>query len=340
MPYASFRLRSSNVMSKIEFGGMSTLRVADFRTKVAEKLSLPEEEIELYQGTIRLRDDATVQQYSTVEVEKNSGAQRKVSATARRDAKDKANNVKHIITSEQNVLAVGGKYNNYYTTVNQTDQPASGGRDGDEEDNPELARIKEIQQRAEEGLSDVRMERRRAPIRMDSKGPPPPGYICHNCGKGGHYIHDCPDPKKKMATVAAPTGIPESLLVECSADDPARCVTRDGRFVKRIVANGYIPLGDGVDEANRAPMPEDWKCAVCHQLLDKAVSLDCCKTRACSSCVEKYISDNGAECFGCDDYICLDDVEPLTQLREDIIQYKKSGVVPPQPAGQKRPREE
>ena len=145
-----------------------------------------------------------------------------------------------------------------------------------------------------------------------------------------------------MATVGAPTGIPESLLVECSADDPARCVTRDGRFVKRIVANGYIPLGEGVDEASRAPMPEDWKCGICHLLLEKAVQLDCCKTRACGNCVEKYVTEKGAECFGCDDYISLDDLEPLTQLREDIAQYKKTGAVPPQTgtAGQKRPREE
>ena len=189
MSYASFRLRSSNVMNRIDFGGMSTVRVVDFRAKVADKLCLPEEEIELYHQGALLRDDATVSQYSMVDVEKNSGVQRKISATARRDAKDKANNVRHIVTSGQNVLAVGGKNNNYYTIVNQSDQPAAPtmvGRDG-EEDDPELAKMMELRQ---EGVSDVRPERRRAPVRVDSKGPPPAAYICRNCGHGGHFIHD------------------------------------------------------------------------------------------------------------------------------------------------------
>ena len=334
MSYASFRLRASNIMNRIDFGGMVSLRVADFRTKVAEKLSIPEEEIELYQGNTLLRDEAMVDQYSMVDVEKNSGFQRKVSATARRDARDKANNVRHVVTSQLNVLAVGGRYNNYITTVNQTEDPV----DPNAEDNPELARMMELQQRVGEDLGDVRLERRRAPIRVDSKGPPPSGYICHNCGHGGHYIHDCPEPKKKLATVAAPTGIPESLLVECAADDPARCVTRDGRFVKRVVdKKSYVPLGDGVEEGQREAVPEEWKCAVCKQLMEKAVALECCKTRACSSCVEKHVSEKGADCFGCDDYISLDDLEPLLELREQIAQYKKSGVAV---VGGKRSREE
>ncbi|CCW69482.1 unnamed protein product [Phytomonas sp. Hart1] len=68
--------------------------------------------------------------------------------------------------------------------------------------------------------------------------PPPRGYICHNCGKGGHYIQHCPSAKggKYMRMLSLPVGIPESMLVECAMDDPApKFITRDHRLVKRRV---------------------------------------------------------------------------------------------------------
>ncbi|KAK7201300.1 nucleic acid binding protein [Novymonas esmeraldas] len=68
--------------------------------------------------------------------------------------------------------------------------------------------------------------------------PPPKGYICHNCGKGGHLIQHCPSAKggKAMKVLSFPVGIPESMLVECTMDDPApKFITRDHRLVKRRV---------------------------------------------------------------------------------------------------------
>ncbi|KAG5466886.1 hypothetical protein LSCM1_01063 [Leishmania martiniquensis] len=68
--------------------------------------------------------------------------------------------------------------------------------------------------------------------------PPPKGYICHNCGKGGHLIQHCPSSKggKAMKVLSFPVGIPESMLVECTMDDPApKFITRDHRLVKRRV---------------------------------------------------------------------------------------------------------
>ncbi|XQJ31238.1 nucleic acid binding protein, putative [Leishmania guyanensis] len=72
----------------------------------------------------------------------------------------------------------------------------------------------------------------------ESFRPPPKGYICHNCGKGGHLIQHCPSAKggKVMKVLSFPVGIPESMLVECTMDDPApKFITRDHRLVKRRV---------------------------------------------------------------------------------------------------------
>ncbi|KPI85455.1 hypothetical protein ABL78_5476 [Leptomonas seymouri] len=68
--------------------------------------------------------------------------------------------------------------------------------------------------------------------------PPPKGYICHNCGKGGHLIQHCPSAKggKALKMLSFPVGIPESMLEECTMDDPApKFITRDHRLVKRRV---------------------------------------------------------------------------------------------------------
>lgn len=86
------------------------------------------------------------------------------------------------------------------------------------------------------------------------RGPPPPGYVCHNCGNGGHRIEDCPKPRSATGfkRIAPPDGIAESLLVPCAEDDPARCVTRDGRFVKRAVATDMFVAVAGVGGAAAA----------------------------------------------------------------------------------------
>jgi uncharacterized membrane protein YgcG/DNA-directed RNA polymerase subunit RPC12/RpoP len=73
---------------------------------------------------------------------------------------------------------------------------------------------------------------------MENFRPPPKGYICHNCGKGGHLIQHCPSAKggKALKMLSFPVGIPESMLEECTMDDPApKFITRDHRLVKRRV---------------------------------------------------------------------------------------------------------
>lgn len=73
-----------------------------------------------------------------------------------------------------------------------------------------------------------------------SHEPPGPGYICHRCGKKGHWIQDCPTnsnpdwndkPKLKRTT-----GIPRSMLktVEQPTDEQRKAgvmITSDGDFV-------------------------------------------------------------------------------------------------------------
>ena len=49
------------------------------------------------------------------------------------------------------------------------------------------------------------------------RGELPVGYVCHRCGKGGHFIAECPtlgDPAFDVKRVRQPHGIPTTLLVK------------------------------------------------------------------------------------------------------------------------------
>lgn len=71
-----------------------------------------------------------------------------------------------------------------------------------------------------------------------STAAPPPTYICHRCGQGGHFINHCPtngDPKYDFVRVKNSTGIPKTFLVPVSASEaalPGTLLTPGGGLAK------------------------------------------------------------------------------------------------------------
>ncbi|RNF12037.1 nucleic acid binding protein [Trypanosoma rangeli] len=194
--------------------------------------------------------------------------------------------------------------------------------------------------------------------REDSFRPPPPGYICHNCGKRGHLIQHCPAARgaKGLKVLSLPTGIPETMLVECTMDDPAaKFVTRDGRLVKRRLDNssftGVVTTAadmadvpkksdtnlksgtnghskDPVDGADVKPTEESkLLCGWDKVLAKNAMKAICCSTLFCETCfnqkVEELISRDETEgepllCPGCNKPLSVCDVTAAVEERKII----------------------
>lgn len=162
---------------------------------------------------------------------------------------------------------------------------------------------------------------------LESFRPPPKDYICHNCGKGGHLIQHCPSAKggKAPKMLSFPVGIPESMLEECTMDDPApKFITRDNRLVKRrvdpsaftaISIAGMEPSsssttkpdgdeahdldttasvnggegGSGTAASSTTPPPVESKylCIVDHVIARDAMKMPCCGRLMCNDCFAK-----------------------------------------------------
>lgn len=208
----------------------------------------------------------------------------------------------------------------------------------------------------------------------DSFHPPQKGYICHNCGKGGHFIQHCPSAKggKHMKVLSAPIGIPESMLVECTMDDPApKFITRDHRLVKRRLDSGalsgvaILSTGDGSvssptssesftsaqakDHVAISPTsgtavetvepPNELLCLIDNIMAKEAMKVPCCGRLMCRSCfnaiVEEALSRN------IDDDVastCPGCGEPL--LMDDVTDAtKERRLIEEQLSSRKRARE-
>lgn len=164
------------------------------------------------------------------------------------------------------------------------------------------------------------------------KGAVPPNYICHSCGKGGHYIQDCPDAQKGEAKrFSAPVGIAEAKLERVSADDPGpKYVTRDGQWVRRKLDSGALATNIPVRTEN---IPSEIQCTWCNGVCVEAQELPCCDAVVCGPCLDKAVNENDCTCQSCEESIVLDDVLPCDEMREKVAQWRRHGQA------EKRPRE-
>ncbi|CCW62144.1 unnamed protein product [Phytomonas sp. EM1] len=187
--------------------------------------------------------------------------------------------------------------------------------------------------------------------REDTFQPPPRGYLCHNCGKGGHYIQHCPSAKggKYLRMLSLPVGIPESMLVECAMDDPApKFITRDRRLVKRRVdASAFheVTLMDTVggitagkewetpstppppplESSDSLPLPEAvdlvekrkaYECIMDGKLAVVPMRMPCCRRLLCKGCFDAMVEAAFAEDVG-DGLVCPNCSEPL--ILDDVV---------------------
>jgi hypothetical protein len=124
--------------------------------------------------------------------------------------------------------------------------------------------------------------------------PPPANYICHACGKGGHFIEHCPNRTRMDGKrFLLPTGISEANLERVAADDPtAKFITKDGHWVRRRVDGTAFASAAPADESTA---PEELRCPRCKKLFEQALELPCCEKFICSPCLDALVAEGGED---------------------------------------------
>ena len=175
---------------------------------------------------------------------------------------------------------------------------------------------------------------------------PPPNYVCHRCGVGGHWIYNCPtngDPEFDVKKVRAPSGIPVEKLVTSDEgtlvmpDGTVGDVMADEGLLHKEVNGAALTWGLTGGKAGMASdaiggkgppvaVPDEFKCPICAELITDAVLISCCQTSFCDSCIRTYLIRE-ERCYQCGDTeVLCDDLTPNVKLRKEITFFVRSGV--------------
>uniref|UniRef100_A0A8C6NI97 RBBP6 ligase n=1 Tax=Nothobranchius furzeri TaxID=105023 RepID=A0A8C6NI97_NOTFU len=160
----------------------------------------------------------------------------------------------------------------------------------------------------------------------------PENYTCYRCRNTGHHIRNCPMNGDKNfqgpPKIRKSTGIPNSLLVEVK--DPSIkgvMLTNCGRYaIPAIDAEAYavgkkekppfIPLEQPKCESKGDPVPAEFLCLMCRDLLGDAVVIPCCGSSYCDDCIRSALLDS-------EDHVCptcgQSDVSPDTLVANRFL---------------------
>lgn len=337
----TFSLRGQSYTSIIPLDADSK-KCRDVRALIAEKLCTQEDDIALYPSgsPVAIHLDEDIRAYSLLEVVRgllntSNSSNRTLTAAQQKQRKD-AKDVKVIIGASGSVVTLQrGVYGSSSETGSSTTTATTGGASTEDE----MIRKMQEQVAQETGVDGGGFRRPGPRPGSDAAAAavpfrePPKGYICHNCGKGGHHINHCPEARNgfnKVKLLQAPVGIPESMLERCDPSDTrAKFVTRDGvTVVRKAVANASEMLIDTSAAHGRsavADAPDHLVCKLCKKALSKAVRTPCCDIACCESCLldapsvgKADVDDGPPTCPLCDEPLMIDDIQADVKARKEL----------------------
>ncbi|XP_034443294.1 E3 ubiquitin-protein ligase RBBP6-like [Hippoglossus hippoglossus] len=179
------------------------------------------------------------------------------------------------------------------------------------------------------------------PIHYSKKavGPPPAHYTCHRCGKGGHYIGQCPMLLDKNGKGPKPVrickGIPQSFMVKAEPGTQGAMLTSTGEYaIPAIDAKAYaqgkkerppfVPHEQSSSEDDADPIPDELLCPICNDLMTDAVVIPCCGNNYCDDCIRTALLDSEEHvCFTCKQSdVSPDNLIANKFLRQAVNNYK------------------
>lgn len=172
---------------------------------------------------------------------------------------------------------------------------------------------------------------------------PPPAYVCHRCGKTGHFIRECPEnnnpdfvnqPRVRHGVPGVPRTFLQPVADGATLDEGGSTLARDpegnvvviacdtSRF-DRLVQQGAGNAAGGMDASDVAAMTRDapahYLCRISEKLLDDAMMLPCCGESVSYAAALKALA--GGRCPFCRAATSPDNLVPNKQLRTAVAQY-------------------
>ncbi|KAK3583584.1 hypothetical protein CHS0354_039402 [Potamilus streckersoni] len=162
----------------------------------------------------------------------------------------------------------------------------------------EMDRIKEMMRQSTSDFD---------PSKYDKKyptGPVSSTYVCFKCGQiGQHHIYLCPfrgDTTTQDNRMKRSTGIPQSFMIK--VDDPnmpGAYKTNTGYAVPAIDAVAYaqgkkerppfLPNETREEQEPAMPLPKDYMCLLCSNIMTDAVVIPCCGNNYCDECIRNAL---------------------------------------------------
>jgi hypothetical protein len=321
-----FRLKAATKFEVVRFEG-STIKAFDAKVLIAARIGCSDLEIDLYKDDVLLKGKEDLSTSTQVEVVRTLPSSRiKPLSEIQKQARK--------LEDAQRILSAGSTFSNGLTSSNGG---VSAGNDEEERLRALKAASRDVgSAQATTGFTGFRRPYN-AVTNLDAIRPPPPGYICHACGKGGHFIEHCPESGRSDGKrYSLPVGIAESNLQRVDAKDPsAKFVTKDGHWVKRRV-DGSAFITAGVCDENDAP--SDIKCPICTKVFVNAMKRGCCGAALCSPCLDAIVdksveAEEPPTCTECGEIFMAMEASEDTELRNRVDDWKNS-------ARAKRPRDD
>jgi hypothetical protein len=132
------------------------------------------------------------------------------------------------------------------------------------------------------------------------------------------------------------TGIPRSFLKimedqESNNVEDSSILMTGGGFAKIVSNEGEFEKRYGESTMNSnvkfTDIPENLLCPLCNNLLTKALSISCCSSTFCDSCITKcLLEETNFHCPTCNSEAKLDNLTPNQKKRNEVESYKNNFV--------------